>query len=57
MNGIAAITVSPMPGLFSVTETNGGHYCAGGAGIDIGLSGSQDAAVDDVELGLIADRG
>ena len=33
------VNVLPLPGLFTVT--GGGNYCAGGAGVHIGLSGSQ----------------
>lgn len=38
MNGSATITVLPAPTQFTVT--GGGGYCAGGAGVDIGLNGS-----------------
>ena len=38
MAGSATITINPLPGSFTVT--GGGGYCAGGAGVHIGLSGS-----------------
>ena len=39
MTGSAAITINPLPTVFNVT--GGGEYCAGGAGVLVGLSGSQ----------------
>jgi len=38
MPGVATVVVNPVPGSFSVT--GGGVYCEGGAGMHIGLSGS-----------------
>ncbi len=35
MSGSATITIDPLPTVYNVT--GGGNYCAGGAGIDIGL--------------------
>lgn len=39
MIGSAIVTALPIPGVFAVT--GGGSYCSGGAGVGIGLSGSQ----------------
>lgn len=39
MSGSATITVNALPLVYTVT--GGGHYCAGGAGANIGLNGSQ----------------
>ncbi len=39
MTGTATITINPMPLAYSVT--GGGSYCPGGAGVNVGLSGSQ----------------
>jgi uncharacterized protein YjdB len=38
MSGSASVTVKPLPYVFTVT--GGGSYCAGGAGVLIGLSGT-----------------
>jgi hypothetical protein len=38
MTGSVSIMVNPLPGLFNVT--GGGAYCAGGTGMNVGLSGS-----------------
>ncbi|MCD6011756.1 MAG: C-terminal target protein [Flavipsychrobacter sp.] len=38
MTGSAVVTVDPLPSVFSVT--GGGSYCAGGAGMAVGLSNS-----------------
>lgn len=38
MTGSAVVTVDPLPSVFSVT--GGGSYCAGGAGMTVGLAGS-----------------
>jgi len=43
MSGTAAINISSLPGLHTVT--GGGAFCAGGTGIDVALDGS-DAGVD-----------
>ena len=40
MSGTAIITVNPLPATFTITEPSGSNYCAGGAGVPIGLSGS-----------------
>jgi hypothetical protein len=39
MTGSAAISITPLPALYTIT--GGGGYCAGTAGSEIGLSGSQ----------------
>jgi hypothetical protein len=39
MTGSAVVTVNPTPTAFSVT--GGGSFCSGGAGVAVGLSGSQ----------------
>jgi len=38
MAGVASITINPGPAVYVVT--GGGNYCAGGAGVHIGLSGT-----------------
>ena len=38
-SAIAVITVSPLPNVYAVTQTDT-SYCAGGSGVHIGLSGS-----------------
>ena len=38
MTGSAVITQNPLPGAYTVT--GGGTYCAGGSGVNVGLSGS-----------------
>ncbi|MFN3380086.1 MAG: T9SS type A sorting domain-containing protein, partial [Runella zeae] len=43
MNGSANVTIGITPSLFSLT--GGGSYCKGGAGVSIGLSGSQEGYV------------
>jgi subtilisin-like proprotein convertase family protein len=43
MIGSAVITINPLPGVQTVT--GGGSYCAGGAGVAIGLSGSESGVV------------
>ncbi len=42
MAGAANISINPLPALYTVT--GGGSYCAGGAGVHVGLSGS-DAGI------------
>lgn len=42
MTGSVAVTVNPLPTLYSVT--GGGAYCSGGSGVAVGLSGSQSGA-------------
>lgn len=39
MAGSATVVINPLPTVFTVT--GGGSYCAGGAGVAVGLSGSQ----------------
>jgi len=39
MSGSATVTINPLPSVYGVT--GGGGYCAGGAGVVVGLSGSQ----------------
>jgi|GEM_PF-7090266 len=41
MAGSPEIVVHPLPGVYAVT--GGGHYCAGGAGVEVALSGSSSA--------------
>ncbi len=43
MSGSAVVTIDPLPVAYTVT--GGGNYCSGGAGVLVGLSGSQ-AGVD-----------
>ena len=43
MSGVAAIALNSLPNIYSVTD--GGSYCAGGAGVPVGLSVS-DMGVD-----------
>ncbi len=45
MTGSADITVNTLPSAFTVTST-GSSYCAGGAGITIGLSGTTTSGVE-----------
>ncbi len=40
MPGAAVITINPLPTAYTITEPSGGSYCSGGAGVPIGLSGS-----------------
>ena len=42
MTGSVAVTVNPLPTLYSVT--GGGAYCSGRSGVAVGLSGSQSGA-------------
>lgn len=39
MSGSASVMVSPQPSAYTIT--GGGNYCSGGAGVHIGLSGSE----------------
>ena len=39
MTGSATVTINPLPTAFNVT--GGGAFCAGGTGVEVGLSGSQ----------------
>jgi len=43
MNGNATVVVNPLPTVYSVT--GGGDYCEGGAGVHIGLSGSNTGLI------------
>lgn len=43
MSGAVSISINPLPALHTVT--GGGHYCAGGTGVDLGLNGS-DAGIN-----------
>lgn len=43
MNGSAVVTVNPVPVVYTIS--GGGSYCSGGAGVNIGLSGS-DAGIE-----------
>jgi len=45
MTGSAAIVISPLPNIYTVSVTGGGSYCAGGTGVDITLGGS-DAGIN-----------
>lgn len=38
MTGLVSVSIDPLPNLYTVT--GGGNYCPGGAGVHIGLSGS-----------------
>jgi len=38
-SNFVTVTVNPLPQLFNIT--GGGEYCSGGAGVPIGLSGSE----------------
>ena len=40
MSGSTTVTINPLPAAFNVTEAGTGSYCAGGAGVAIGLSNS-----------------
>ncbi len=46
-----SVTVNPLPTLFITSTTGTGHYCAGGSGIDIKLSGSQTGFTYELILG------
>ncbi|MBV5347270.1 PKD domain-containing protein, partial [bacterium] len=41
IHGVAAISVNPLPDVFVVTGYNGGYYCEGDTGVQIGLNNSQ----------------
>jgi PKD repeat protein len=41
INGLAAISVNPLPDLFRITSSNYGFYCEGDSGVLIGLNNSQ----------------
>jgi len=50
MSGSAAVSLSPLPSVFTVT--GGGGYCASGTGVNIGLSGSTSGATYQLYNGL-----
>ncbi len=52
MTGTAVIVVNPLPTPFTVT--GGGSYCAGGAGVHVGLSGSQVGVTYQLKLGGVS---
>ena len=52
MTGSVTVTVNPLPTIYSVT--GGGTYCNGGAGIAIGLSGSQSGVNYQLYIGASA---
>ncbi len=41
MSGTSVITANPLPTAYTMTVGSGGTYCAGGAGVPVGLLGSQ----------------
>ncbi len=45
MPGSVAVSVNPLPAQYSVTITSGGHYCAGGTGVSIGLTNSDPGVI------------
>ena len=45
------VTVNPLPSTNTVTVTNGGNYCAGAPGVNIGLSGSTTGVNYDLYTG------
>ncbi|MCW5920772.1 MAG: Ig-like domain-containing protein [Saprospiraceae bacterium] len=49
MTGNAVVTVNPLPTTFNVT--GGGAYCAGGAGVPVGLSGSETGVDYQLQIG------
>ncbi|MBX2893183.1 MAG: hypothetical protein KF734_19890 [Saprospiraceae bacterium] len=49
MTGNAVVTVNPLPTTFNVT--GGGAYCAGGAGVPVGLSGSETGVNYQLQIG------
>lgn len=49
MNGNTSISIDPLPALFVIST--GGSYCAGGAGIEITLSGSETGVDYQLYLG------
>ncbi len=50
MTGSATVTINPLPTIYAVT--GGGIYCAGGAGVHIGLSGSDPGVTYHVYRGV-----
>ena len=49
MTGSVNVTVNPLPTAFNVT--GGGAYCSGGAGVAVGLSGSQSGVNYQLKIG------
>jgi hypothetical protein len=49
MTGSVTVTINPLPTAFTVT--GGGAYCAGGAGVAVGLSGSQTGINYQLQIG------
>ncbi len=49
MTGSATVTINPLPAIYAVT--GGGIYCAGGAGVHIGLSSSDPGVIYHVYRG------
>jgi PKD repeat protein len=52
-SGAATILVRPKPLIFNITVTNGGSYCEGGQGVEIGLDNSQTGVKYKLLLGGI----
>ncbi|MEI6683537.1 MAG: PKD domain-containing protein [Bacteroidota bacterium] len=45
------VTVNPKPNTYAMNTTGGGGYCEGGAGVDIGIDGSQSGVFYQLLLG------
>ena len=45
MTGSASISINPLPNVYTLSASGGGSFCAGGAGVDVTLSGS-DAGIN-----------
>ncbi len=45
MNNSPVLTVNSLPAVYPVVVTNGGYYCAGGTGVNIGI-GFSDVGID-----------
>jgi PKD repeat protein len=45
------VTVKPRPNIYAMTSTNGGGYCEGGIGVEIGIDGSQTGIFYQLLLG------
>jgi hypothetical protein len=52
MTGNASVSINPLPEVYSVT--GGGSYCAGGAGVSIGLNNSQNGVNYTIHNGAAA---
>lgn len=50
MSGAVTVAILPLPALYTVT--GGGNYCAGGAGVTVGLSGSATGTTYQLRNGL-----